>query len=322
MNKVKLCRVRKPGMFTTMQDAGRTGYLSQGLPPSGAMDHYAFTAANLLVGNHLKEAVLEMTLTGPELIFEERAMLALTGGDFQPRLNGKQVDMWTLFQVEAGDELTFRGPKSGARLYLAVAGGFHGDSFLNSQSTYVKAKAGGVNGRTLEEGDELYFHVPEWPDNKRARLHFELIPAYEDEQTIRVVEGPEESAFTEEGLDHFYNSAYTITNNADRMGYRLEGKKITHKNGADIHSDAIVFGTIQVAANGLPIILMADRQTTGGYTRIANVITVDLPKLAQMKPGQKVYFKKIEVKDAVEAMRAERKQFSNLAFAIHDMMSE
>ncbi|SDI36833.1 biotin-dependent carboxyltransferase family protein [Alteribacillus bidgolensis] len=316
MIKETLCYVKKPGMFTTVQDLGRFGFQSQGIPPAGVMDYYAFTIANMLTGNHLREAVLEITMTGPLLSFASQAVIAITGGDLQPELNRETVPMWKTFTVQNGDELSFKGPKQGARAYLAVSGGINGEQVLKSKSTYVKAKLGGFEGRALQKGDKLTFTVPCNSLSTRKGVHSELIPSYPSIQELRVLEGQEYTAFEKSAIQSFFTSAFTVTNESDRMGIRLSGPNVTQKNKADILSDAVTFGTIQVASNGQPMILMADRQTTGGYTRIANIITVDLPKAAQVLPGQKITFKKVSLQEAHSLFLKERKQFASLAFAL------
>ncbi|MFB4166047.1 biotin-dependent carboxyltransferase family protein [Alteribacillus sp. JSM 102045] len=321
MTKETLCYVKKPGMLTTIQDMGRFGYQSQGIPPAGVMDYYAYTIANMLTGNHLREAVLEITMTGPVLTFASKAVLAITGGDLQPELNGEKAPMWKTFTVEDGDKLSFKGPKQGARAYLAVSGGINGEETLNSKSTYVKAKLGGMEGRALQKGDALTYTVPSEILPTGKGVHSDLIPSYPSTQELRVIEGPESNTFTNEAIQSFYKLAYTVTNESDRMGLRLNGPDVSHVEKADILSDAVSFGTIQVASDGQPMILMADRQTTGGYTRIATVITVDLPKAAQLLPGQKITFKKVSIEQAHELILKERKQFASLAFALDHMQS-
>ncbi|SDI26575.1 biotin-dependent carboxylase uncharacterized domain-containing protein [Alteribacillus persepolensis] len=316
MTMEALCYVEKPGMLTTIQDLGRFGYQSQGIPPAGVMDYYSFTIANMLTGNHLREAVLEITMTGPTLHFLRDATLAITGADLQPYKNKEQVSMWKSFNVQKGDKLSFKGPKQGARAYLSAAGGIQGDEVLNSKSTYIKAGFGGMEGRPLKKGDYVSFTVPSNPVTSGKGIHVDLMPSYADQQVLRVVDGPEHSSFSKDGLEHFYYAAYTVTNESDRMGIRLKGPDVTQNDSADILSDAVTFGTIQVASDGQPMILMADRQTTGGYTRIANVITVDLPKAAQLLPGQEVVFKKVTIEEAHRFLLQERKQFASLAFAL------
>ncbi|SFE90554.1 5-oxoprolinase subunit C family protein [Alteribacillus iranensis] len=310
-----LCSVEKPGMFTTIQDAGRIGYQSKGIPTSGVMDAYAFKCANVLVKNEGTEAVLEMTLTGPVLHFHRNALIALTGADMKPKLNGVQRRMWKSFYVKKGDTLTFRGAAKGARTYMAVHGGVYADEILNSKSTYVKAMIGGLKGRALQKGDLLFREEKKEERPTPIALHPSLIPSYSDHVNIRVITGPEAQHFTKESLDRFFTSSFQVTNQADRMGIRLQGPMLRHTNGADIISDAVSFGTIQVAADGQPMILMADRQTTGGYTRIAHVITTDLSKVAQLLPSQTLCFQKVDIQKAHQEILEEKKLFKQMRFA-------
>ncbi|WP_240377462.1 biotin-dependent carboxyltransferase family protein [Bacillus piscicola] len=322
MKQQELCYVRKPGLFTTIQDSGRYGFQRQGISPAGAMDPYALALANMLVGNEASSAVLEITITGPTLLFKQDTVAAVTGADVEPILNGNRIAMWKSFAIEKGDELRFKGARSGMRAYLGVQGGFAGEGRMSSHETYVRANIGGVNGRELQRGDTIFCY-----GGKQAAvppgtaLHEDLIPGYPNKQVLRVLAGPEEDAFTEEALTTFYQSLFTVTNEADRMGLRLKGARLAHARPADILSDAATFGTVQVAAEGQPIILMADRQTTGGYTRIANVISVDLSKAAQVRPGQQVSFRKVTLRDAHELMRKERKLMRSLATRLADQQT-
>ncbi|QNB46810.1 5-oxoprolinase/urea amidolyase family protein [Thermanaerosceptrum fracticalcis] len=292
------CKVIKPGLFTTIQDRGRFGYQQSGMPVAGAMDEFALRVGNILVGNPEGESCLEITLLGPTLEFLSQGLIALTGGDLGAQLNGKELPLWEACEVKAGDILKFTGVKKGCRAYLAVAGGFNAPAVMGSKATYVRGTIGGLEGRTLREGDIL----EKGPSNS-AGLAGRKVPqddiyTLSNHITLRVVLGPQAEAFTAEGINTFLTSSYTVTNEADRMGYRLEGEKIQHQKGADIISDGIVMGSVQVPGHGMPIVMMADRQTTGGYTKIATVITPDLPLLAQAKPGDKVSFRSVSIDEA------------------------
>ncbi|MFZ4453415.1 5-oxoprolinase subunit C family protein [Salibacterium aidingense] len=320
MTEKALCRVKKPGLFTTIQDAGRTGWQKKGIPPAGVMDEYAFKMANFLVGNEGQEAVLEITMLGPVLRFTQAAVMAVTGGDLQPLLNNKKTEMWHSFLVKEGDELSFAGVKSGARAYIAVQGGFAGNEVLGSKSTYTKAGIGGMEGRALQADDILTGLSPSSELKRCAWLESTLIPSYRQKTLLRVTEGPEADAFSRDGLYTFYTRSFRVANESDRMGCRLQGPPVAHVKQADILSDAVDFGTIQVAADGCPMILMADRQTTGGYTRIASVIQVDLPKAAQLLPGHEVTFQKVSVARAHYLLEEQRKQFASIALASMNML--
>lgn len=290
-------KVVDAGFMTTVQDLGRYGYQQYGVSVSGAMDHVAAKLANILVENDENEGLLEATMIGPKVEFLDNAVIAITGGDLQPAINGKSLELNTSVAVNKGDFLSFKGMKTGLRSYIAFAGGIDVPVVMGSKSTFLKAQIGGYEGRTLRAGDILKTGIAPMSVSGReiAGNFYDYGSAIVE---LRVVLGPQDDAFTENGVETFFNSKFSVTNNCDRMGYTLTGEKIEHKDGADIISDGISMGAIQVPSSGTPIIMMADRQTTGGYTKIANVITADLPKLAQAKPGDVVVFKKSTIEEA------------------------
>ncbi|WP_101698140.1 biotin-dependent carboxyltransferase family protein [Clostridium minihomine] len=293
MNAVK---VISPGALTTIQDAGRFGYLQSGISVSGVMDSYSHRTANLLVDNSPEEAVMEVTLMGPILEFLADTRIAVTGANLQPKLNNEPVSMWQTIAVKAGDRLSFGMIQSGCRAYIAFAGGLDVPVVMGSKSTNLKAQIGGFQGRQLKREDMVPIAAAQ-PGSLWAASE-EFIPEYSKQITLRVVLGPQDEAFTSEGISHFLNTEYQVTPANDRMGYRLEGQEITHKSGADIVSDGIVMGAVQVPSSGQPIILMADRQTTGGYTKIATVISSDLPLLAQAQAGTMIRFQQVSVEES------------------------
>lgn len=283
--------VHKAGLLTTVQDRGRYGYQRFGMPVSGAMDVFSLDLANLLVGNEPGDACLEATITGPELEFTGATMVAITGADMDSHLNGHSIPMNTTIDVKAGDRLGFRGLKSGCRSYIAFAGGIAVPLMMGSRSTYLRAGIGGFQGRGLLQGDELPLGEAKRPSRIKV-IPEGLISEYKHEQTIRIISGPEAHNFEIAGLRSFLSTEYTVTAQSDRMGYRLSGMPIKHKEAmTNIISAGISLGTVQVPGDGQPIILMADRQTSGGYARIANVVTSDLTLLAQMRPGDIIRFK-------------------------------
>ena len=292
------------GLFTTVQDLGRYGYQRYGVPVSGAMDLFALRVANVLVGNQEEDAGLEVTLLGPDLVFLTDTIIAITGADLAPRLDEQPLAMWRAVAVPWGSALTFAGIRDGARAYLAVAGGIDVPHVLGSRSTYTRSLLGGVEGRALRPGDRLQ-NSSNRPVNgaEGRKLPQEQVPTYGHSHTLRVVLGPQEDAFTQEGVDTFLSSAYTVTPQSDRTGYRLQGARIQHKAGADIVSDGTPFGAVQVAGDDMPIVLMADRGTTGGYTKIATVISVDLARMAQAAPGDTVLFRSVSLEEAHQAQR-------------------
>ena len=300
---MEIIEVIEPGMLTTVQDTGRYGYMRYGIGTSGAMDCFALRIANILVGNAENEACLEMTMMGPTLRFLSDVIIALSGADLNPVVDGNQVPMYQATVIKQGTTLSFGGPSAGLRGYLAIAGGIDAPVALGSKSTDLKTHIGGVEGRSLAKGDRLSTASSSPPSHLEGRRAPRgLIPTYQSQHLLRVVTGPQNDAFTNKGLETFLNSTYTITPRSDRMGYRLEGPKIEHKESPDIISDGIPFGGVQVAGDGMPIVLMADRGISGGYTKIATVISVDLSELAQGTPGDEVTFKAVSVEQAHEAL--------------------
>ncbi|HBD63587.1 MAG TPA: hypothetical protein DC038_04030 [Clostridiales bacterium] len=305
-------KVLKAGFFTTVQDTGRIGYQKFGMPVAGVMDSFSYRVANCLVGNDEKEAVLEAAFLGPELEFQEGMVVAITGADMRPRLNGKEIPMWESFKAAKGDKLSLGGIVKGLRTYIAFGGEICVEEVNNSKSTFVKSGIGGYKGRKLMDNDALAIKVSAAAVPGR-RMEQKYIPEYKPRNKIRAVLGPQDDYFTEEGINAFFSPyGYKITKEADRMGYRLEGEAIAHKDKADIISDGATFGAVQVPANGQPIILMADRQTTGGYTKIAAVISTDLPVLAQMSPGNEIIFEKVTLQEAHVIYREYERKFAEI----------
>ena len=293
MNSIKII---KGGFLTSIQDRGRWGYQKFGMPVAGAMDNFSMRLANILVDNDEYSAVLETTLMGPEIEFLCDDIIAITGADMNPRLNGEAVSMWTSLIVFKGDILSFSPTSTGLRGYIAFSRGLDVPEINNSKSTYVKSGIGGYEGRKLLDGDIVKLGDRNIDYGSYIRPGY--IPRFKTQENIRVVMGPQDDYFPNESVDTFLSSSYKITVESDRMGYRLAGPIIHHKDSADIISDGAVFGSIQVPGQGQPIILMADRQTAGGYTKIATVISSDLPILAQMGPGSSINFEKIELAEA------------------------
>ena len=296
--------VLEPGLLTTVQDVGRFGYLRHGVPVSGAMDTVALRLANLLVGNPEDEACLEVTLSGPRLRFRSSAVIAVTGADLSPSINGSSIPTWASVEVRQGDELSFGGQESGTRAYVAVAGGLDVPVVMGSKSTFMKAGIGGFEGRALKAGDMLMTRLPDSSGGmSERRIPRSLVPRYDASLPIRVLLGPQDDRFTEAGLGVFLGEAFTVSAQSDRMGYRLQGPKVEHVSGPDIISDGIPFGGVQVSGNGQPIVLMADRGTSGGYTKPATVISADIGKVAQRMPGDEIRFQKVTLEEAHEALK-------------------
>ncbi len=302
-----------PGLFTTIQDAGRFGYQQYGFSPGGALDQDAMATANLLAGNGSGEAVLEMTLLGAEMVFGQANTVAITGGLCEPTRNGEPVPMYAAVAMKAGDTLSVGAVKEGCRAYLAFAGGLAVPSVMGSKSTQMKYGLGGFEGRALKAGDVIPFAAPKTALPNADKRILPLPRRESGVKTLRVVLGPQaKTSFAKEGLDTFLKEVYAVTGESDRMGCRLDGKPLAFQNGADIISDAIALGSVQVPSSGKPIILLNDRQTVGGYAKIAAVISVDIPVIAQCRPGDKVRFAAVSVKAAQRMYKKRRRQFEAL----------
>ncbi len=276
------------GLLTTVQDLGRHGYRAFGVPVSGAMDKEAFQLAKEIVGNGPQAAGLEMTLLGPRIRFNKSTFIALCGAHIPAMINNQLIPYFKRILVYAGDELSFSSFQQGCRAYLAFAGGIDVPEVLGSRSTYLRGKIGGLDGRQLQAGDQL--RLLPFQKTKQKSLKTGQHPLLRNPNAIRVFAGPEINAFTAQSVNLFLSSSYAVSNESDRMGYRLTGPKLFHKQEADILSSALTEGSIQVTGQGQAIIMMVDHQTTGGYTRIAQVVSADISLLAQMKPGDQINF--------------------------------
>jgi antagonist of KipI len=303
---VKVIEVLDGGLHSTVQDLGRFGYQRYGVPTSGALDLFSIRAANRLVGNPDDAAGLEMTMLGPRLRFLAPATIALTGADLGARIDDRPVPRWESVVVEPGNVLSFLGPRDGLRAYLAVAGGIDVPIVLGSRSTYARSKLGGFDGRPVRAGDVLHVAAAR-PVLLGGALALPVSnqPAYGNAHRLRVVLGPQDDRFTAEGIRTFLSATFAVTPQSDRMGCRLGGPAIEHSRGADIVSDGTPFGAVQVAGDGAPIVLLADRGTAGGYTKIAAVIGPDIPRLAQAAPGDTVTFTTVTLDEAYAAVRGE-----------------
>ena len=298
--------VADPGLLTTVQDLGRFGHQRVGVPQSGPMDRAAFVVANRLVGNGDDAAALECTIKGPRLEVRQTALVAVAGAAMGFTVNGQEAPAWTAIRVRPGDVLGFQMASAGCRAYLAVAGGIDVPLVLGSRATYLRGRLGGFSGRALQKGDVLPLGAAEGGAAREGRaVPTALRPTYPAERECRVILGPQDDRFTPDGIRAFLDGPYDVTPQADRMGYRLKGPVITHARGHDIVSDGIPLGGIQVPGEGQPIVLLADRQTTGGYTKIATVIGVDIGAIGQTRPGQRIRFRQVTLEDAHAALAAE-----------------
>jgi antagonist of KipI len=292
--------VVRPGMLTTVQDLGRWGYQAVGVPVAGPMDWYSHRLANLRVGNPPMAAALEITLIGPELVAEGNITCAVAGADFAVRVNDSAVDSTRTFDLVHGDRLRFGARRSGARATLAVAGGIDVPSVLGSRATSVISRMGPFGGRALKADDRLPVTAPSRPAPSSAGLP--LAPL-DGGARLRVILGPHEARFTEAALRSFTSARYIVTPDSNRMGYRLAGPAIEREVTSELLSDATPIGSLQVPPSGVPILLMADRQTTGGYPKIATVISADLPLAGQLAPGDWLEFKRCTRDEAHAAAR-------------------
>ncbi|MDJ0365457.1 biotin-dependent carboxyltransferase family protein [Hymenobacter sp. H14-R3] len=325
--------VLKPGLLTTVQDLGRPGYQKTGLVVSGALDATALRTANLLVGNPETAAGLECTLRGPTLRFETDALLALTGADLAATIGGEPVPLGRPVAVRAGAVLAFGASKTSGRAWLAVAGGVAVPLVLGSRATYLRAALGWLAGRALQAGDVL--PVGEWP--VAARRLFDAIKLNESEDwaaakwyvaaigtacpgkplVARALPGPEYEQFAPASQRAFWTENFTVTTEVDRMGCRLSGPLLARTTATELLSSAVTFGTVQVPAGGQPIVLLADRQTTGGYPRLAQVITADLGRLAQALPGTLLRFQPVALAEAQALYLAQEQRLRALARAVY-----
>jgi antagonist of KipI len=322
----------RPGLLTTVQDLGRPGYQHLGVVVSGAMDALALRVANLLVGNATSATGLEITLLGPIIRFESEQLIALTGADLSPTLDGRPMPPHRPVAVRAGTVLAFGAARAGCRAYLAVAGGLAVPLVLGSRATYLRATLGGWHGRALLADDELPTGEP---TATGQRLRQVLTPAFLTNWTaacwtpgpalcptphpqplIRAVCGPEYAQFAEASQRAFWQEPFTVTPAADRMGYRLQGPVLQRKTATDLLSSAVTFGTVQVPPGGQPIVLLADAQTTGGYPRLAQVITADFSALAQARPGQQLRFQEVSLPEAQALYLAQERRLRALRRAI------
>lgn len=291
-----MIEILDPGPQTSVQDLGRIGHLRYGIPPSGPLDRAAFVLANRLVGNPDTAAGLECTVLGPRFQVHAAGAIAVTGAHMPLTINGAAAPLWTTLPVGPGDVVKLGAARAGLRSYIAYAGGIDVPYVLGSRSTYLRGQIGGLEGRALRAHDRLALLPAPMPQIHRVPPH--RLPDYAVEPAIRVVLGPQAERFTEEGIADFLGSPYEMLPQSDRMGARLRGPRVTHARGHDIVSDGIALGSIQIAGDGQPIILLADRQSTGGYTKLATVCSFDIGRIAQLKPGRTLRFCAVAVSEA------------------------
>jgi antagonist of KipI len=325
-----MIKILKPGLLTSVQDLGRFGYQKFGVIPSGVMDQLAHRVANLLVGNEENEATLEITLMGPYIECKKDALISICGGNLSPTIDGKPVKAWRPVFVRTGSKLKFSGAKKGCRAYLSVGGGFDLPTVMESRSTYLRAGLGGFDGRALQAEDEIGVRAPR---ARQERIMSELSSLLKDggkfaqtewsagswntvpssmPASVRVVKGKQFSWFSEESQTKLFTEPFEVTVQSDRMGYRLKGPSLALEEEKEMLSEAVTFGSIQVPAEGNPIVLLADRQTTGGYPKIGQIASVDLPLMAQLKPGDHVKFAEISHQEAQQLYLEQEKHIQLL----------
>ena len=303
-------RVLKPGLLSTLQDLGRHGYQRLGVSPGGAMDAFALRLANRLVGNPNDSVSVEVTLAGAEFEVLRDCEVAVTGADLSAHLDSKPLACWENFFARTGQLLAFSQRRRGARVYLSVAGGFGAQNVLGSGSTDLRNGWGGLQGRRLQRGDELFIQLPARMDRCSLwAVRPEALVEYHNPFLLRVLECPHSELFGSETRQQFLAAEFTISADSNRMGYRLEGPRLGTPD-RELISEAIPTGAIQVLPNGEALLLMADRQTVGGYPKIAVLISADLPKAAQLCPGHRVRFQEVSLPEAHRALVQQEKRLN------------
>ncbi|GAA3691672.1 biotin-dependent carboxyltransferase family protein [Arthrobacter ginkgonis] len=324
-----MIEVISPGLYSLVQDLGRDGYYAIGMPPSGALDRYSHSVANLLVGNTIPAATLEVTFLGPELLFHSTTMVAVTGATLPVWLDGEPVEQWTPLAVSAGQTLKFGMMTAGCRVYIAVAGGIDTVPFLGSRSTYATSAIGGLDGRPLKSGDKLPMAEP-GPSRKGprpgVRLPERFIPKLGKEYELRVVEGLCNYRFQPDSLETFFSTDYGVTSESNRIGYRFHGERLQFMDrapvfGAGDNPSNVVdlgypMGSIQVPDGAEPICLLRDAVTGGGYATLGTVIARDLDLLAQAKVPDRVRFTRIGIDQALELRHQQQARINEVASAL------
>lgn len=321
-------RVLKPGLLTTVQDLGRLGYQQYGVPTGGAMDTLSLRQANLAVGNDEHAAALEMTLLGPALQFEHDSLIAMAGADLQPCIEGTSLPQARPVFVKANSVLTMSGSAHGAFAYLAVAGGIDVPKVMGSLATFLRASIGGFQGRALQSGDRL--PIGSLSNRSQALMQslcgnvsvkpWHSVPwcvaNQASSEVIRVVEGSELAWLSTESAARLFTETFTVTPQSDRMGYRLRGPELQLAHAAELISEAVCPGTIQLPPGGDPILLMADCAPTGGYAKVAHVIAADLHLAAQKRPGETIRFARVSLDEARRLWQSQERDMMMLRTAL------
>ena len=321
---MRVMEVLAPGLLTTVQDLGREGFGPMGVSPSGAADAVALRIGNRLVGNAESAAALEMTLLGGTFLFPEGALAALTGSDFGAALEGKDVPPWTSFEVTPGQTLRLGPTRSGARCYLCIQGGIAVKAFLGSASTHLLSGLGGYEGRALRKGDVLEtadsaaakgtglpaFSAGSYRTlrtNRCKKVTPKIQERFRPRKILRVTSGPQSGWFSRAAEKVLYGGTYRVSEEANRMGLRLHGPPIPEAAHGGMISEGVSLGAVQIAAGGMPIILFVEQQTTGGYAKIANVISADFGSLGQLRPRDEIRFKRVTFETARKLLMEQEK---------------
>jgi antagonist of KipI len=306
MKQLEVCA---PGLLTTVQDLGRHGFGTIGVSASGAADAVALRIGNKLVGNDESAAGLEMTLLGGSFRFPDGAVIALAGSHFGATLDDAPLPPWTSAQVKPGHTLTLGATKSGARSYLCVQGGIDVKRFLGSASTHLLSGLGGLQGRALRKGDALNIAAPQqaFRTFRKRTVSSRALEKLKPRRILRVTDGPQSDWFAEPAQQSFYAASYRLAEESNRMGIRLEGPALTGTATGEMVSEGVSLGAVQITAAGLPIILFVEQQTTGGYPKIANVISADLPSLGQLRPRDEIRFERVEMATALALLNDQEK---------------
>lgn len=295
--------VIKPGLLTTVQDRGRYGYAHLGISPAGAADALSFRIANLLVGNDEGAPALEMTLMGPTLEFQSPATIAICGASCDCKSGGHSIPLNAAADLSAGSVLQCGNTTDGARAYLAVQGGFRVPLIMDSCSTDLRGRFGGFEGRRIQSGDILQIRADK--KGETGCLHVDRLNELPSTGPIRVTRGAQHDWFSTETYRQFMAAQYTVSEQSDRAGLRLKGEPVIRRESKQLLTDGIPLGAIQVPQDGQPILLFVDQQTTGGYPKIANVISADMHRIGQLRPRDSVRFAEVSIVEAIAALRAQ-----------------
>lgn len=306
---MSLIEVHAPGLLTTVQDLGREGFGPMGVSASGAADPVALRIGNRLVGNAEGAAGLEMALLGGNFVFPERAVVALTGSEFGATLDNEPIEMWKSVEIRQGQTLRLGATRTGARCYLCVRGGIDVKLFLGSASTHLLSGLGGFQGRALRAGDVLKIGAASgsFRTFRKRSVSARAVAQLAPRKVLRVTPGPQSDWFSQKVQEAFYAGTYRVTEESNRMGLRLQGAAISSTAGGEMTSEGVSLGAVQITAGGLPIILFVEQQTTGGYPKIANVISADLSSLGQLRPRDEIRFELVEMEAARALFFAQEK---------------